>query len=285
MRLVTSAAMRALEDASERAGVPRDQLLEQAGLAIARSAQLLMGGARGRTVAALVGKGNNGADALVACGHLARSRRWRVRLCLSQSRAGDPHLAWADDPDLVGLVEVMAGDDSETLPRRLADWRGSSDVVPVHPVRHAVRSAPSSRFAISSGHNRDSSVSRLMSHRELMPIRVAQIRLHSRRRTPSPPGLSRWARSLAMVLRNQAVSWNSISGSRASSARSWVARFLMMVERGGRCPPTLRTCFPRGRTGHTRGHSVGCLSWEVREGIQAHQFWLRLERLRPGVAS
>ena len=129
MRLVTSAAMRALEDASERAGVPRDQLLEQAGLAIARSAQLLMGGARGRTVAALVGKGNNGADALVACGHLARSRRWRVRLCLSQSRAGDPHLAWADDPDLVGLVEVIAGDDSETLPRRLADWLGSSDVV------------------------------------------------------------------------------------------------------------------------------------------------------------
>ena len=129
MRLVTSAAMRALEDASDRAGVPRDQLLELAGLAIARRAEHLTGGARGRTVLALVGKGNNGAHALVACGHLARSLGWRVRLCLTQSRAGDPHLAWVHDPDLIGLVEVISGDDPDTPPRHVADWLGSSDVV------------------------------------------------------------------------------------------------------------------------------------------------------------
>lgn len=121
--------MRALEDASERAGVPRHQLLEQAGLAIARRAEHLTGGARGRTVAALVGTGNNGADALVACGHLARGLGWRVRLCLTKLRAGDPHLAWIHDPDVLGLVEVASADDQETVPRRLADWLVSSDVV------------------------------------------------------------------------------------------------------------------------------------------------------------
>ncbi|NBT94650.1 MAG: bifunctional ADP-dependent NAD(P)H-hydrate dehydratase/NAD(P)H-hydrate epimerase, partial [Chloroflexi bacterium] len=91
MRLVTSTAMRALEAASGRAGVPPGRLLAHAGLAIARSAERLTGGARGRTVLALIGKGNNGADALVACSHLARSCGWGVRLCLTQSRAGDPH--------------------------------------------------------------------------------------------------------------------------------------------------------------------------------------------------
>ena len=129
MRLVTSTAMRALEAASGRAGVPPGQLLAHAGLAIARSAERLTGGARGRTVLALIGKGNNGADALVACSHLARSCGWGVRLCLTQSRAGDPHLAWINDPDLTGLVEVALADDPEIIPNRLADWLGASDMV------------------------------------------------------------------------------------------------------------------------------------------------------------
>ena len=129
MRLVTSTAMRALEAALGRAGVPPGQLLAHAGLAIARRAERLTGGARGRTVLALIGKGNNGADALVACSHLARSCGWGVRLCLMQSRAGDPHLAWINDPDLTGLVEVALADDPEIIPNRLADWLGASDMV------------------------------------------------------------------------------------------------------------------------------------------------------------
>ncbi|MBU6150111.1 MAG: hypothetical protein KGR25_01585, partial [Chloroflexi bacterium] len=143
MRLFTSTAMRALEAASGCAGVPPGRLLEHAGLAIARSAERLTGGARGRTVLALIGKGNNGADALVACSHLARSCGWGVRPCLTQppplhpalyiymlaSRAGDPHLAWINDPDLTGLVEVALADDPEMIPNRLADWLGASDMV------------------------------------------------------------------------------------------------------------------------------------------------------------
>ncbi|NBT17639.1 MAG: bifunctional ADP-dependent NAD(P)H-hydrate dehydratase/NAD(P)H-hydrate epimerase [Proteobacteria bacterium] len=121
--------MRALEAASGRAGVPPGRLLAHAGLAIARSAERLTGGARGRTVLALIGKGNNGADALVACSHLARSCGWGVRLCLTQSRAGDPHLAWINDPDLTGLVDVALADDPEIFPNRLADWLGASDMV------------------------------------------------------------------------------------------------------------------------------------------------------------
>lgn len=72
MKIVTAAQMRAIEEASERAGVSTDALMENAGLAVARGAQELVGAA-GVRILVLVGPGNNGADGLVAARHL---RRW-----------------------------------------------------------------------------------------------------------------------------------------------------------------------------------------------------------------
>ena len=62
VKIVTAAQMTALEQASEARGVSTDQLMENAGLAVAQAARGMMGGAAGARVAALIGPGNNGAD-------------------------------------------------------------------------------------------------------------------------------------------------------------------------------------------------------------------------------
>ena len=72
MKIVTAAQMMAIEQASEKAGISTDTLMENAGLAVAKGARDLVGAA-GVRVMVLVGPGNNGADGLVAARHL---RRW-----------------------------------------------------------------------------------------------------------------------------------------------------------------------------------------------------------------
>ncbi|NQW24556.1 MAG: NAD(P)H-hydrate dehydratase [SAR202 cluster bacterium] len=72
MKIVTAAQMTAIEQASEKAGVSTDVLMENAGLAVAQAARDLVGAAGVRFLV-LVGPGNNGADGLVAARHL---RRW-----------------------------------------------------------------------------------------------------------------------------------------------------------------------------------------------------------------
>ena len=59
MKIVTASQMTAIELASEKSGVSADALMEQAGLAVARGAQDLVGAA-GVRVLVLVGPGNNG---------------------------------------------------------------------------------------------------------------------------------------------------------------------------------------------------------------------------------
>ena len=85
MKVVTAGQMAAIEQASERAGVSTDALMENAGLAVARAARDELGGAAGVRVVVLVGPGNNGADGLVAARHL---RRWgaEVACCLLTER-------------------------------------------------------------------------------------------------------------------------------------------------------------------------------------------------------
>jgi ADP-dependent NAD(P)H-hydrate dehydratase / NAD(P)H-hydrate epimerase len=73
MKIVTTAQMAALEQASERRGVSTDALMENAGLRVAGAARKRLGTAAEARVLALVGPGNNGADGLVAARHL---RRW-----------------------------------------------------------------------------------------------------------------------------------------------------------------------------------------------------------------
>lgn len=124
MKVVTAAQMAAIEQASERAGVSTDTLMENAGLAVALAARDELGGAAGTRIVVLVGPGNNGADGLVAA---RRLRRWGadVVCCL----LGRPHPnplpegegALSSDPklDLARRydVEIVTGPGDKTLER------------------------------------------------------------------------------------------------------------------------------------------------------------------------
>ncbi len=77
MKIVTADQMRRLEQACIPLGVSLDDLMERAGLAVARCARSFLGGAAGRRIVVLVGPGNNGADGFVAARHL---QRWGARV-------------------------------------------------------------------------------------------------------------------------------------------------------------------------------------------------------------
>lgn len=67
---------RAIQDV----GIDETVLMENAGVAVARVARLMLGGeVEGKTVSFLIGKGNNGGDGLVAARHL---RNWGARVNL-----------------------------------------------------------------------------------------------------------------------------------------------------------------------------------------------------------
>ncbi len=93
MKIVTSDQMRLLEQRSESAGVSTDSLMENAGLAVARSVRRRLGRVVGTQVVVVAGKGNNGGDGLVVARRL-RSWGGRVTVCLTGPRPpGDPKLA------------------------------------------------------------------------------------------------------------------------------------------------------------------------------------------------
>ena len=118
MKIVTAAEMRTIEDRSEEAGVSTDTLMENAGLAVARTARRMAGPLTGAPVVTLVGPGNNGADGLVTARHL---RRWGARvtayLCRDRGtpdpkleaarNAGVDIIAVSDDPSLDRLQRLL----------------------------------------------------------------------------------------------------------------------------------------------------------------------------------
>lgn len=118
MKLVTVAQMRELEQAAVDAGSSFDQLMEEAGLAVAQEAWMLLGSLEGRHIVALVGPGNNGGDALVAVRHLAdwgadvaayipRKRRHPEREQELAEREA-PIVAGEDDPDAGQLDALLS---------------------------------------------------------------------------------------------------------------------------------------------------------------------------------
>ena len=72
MKIVTPTEMARLERDAAAFGRSTNDLMERAGLAIAREIRRTLGGVAGRRVLTLVGPGNNGGDGLVAARHLAR---------------------------------------------------------------------------------------------------------------------------------------------------------------------------------------------------------------------
>lgn len=125
MKVVTAAQMVAIEQASERAGVSTDTLMENAGLAVALAARDELGGAAGQFIVVLVGPGNNGADGLVAARHL---RRWgaEVTCCMLTPRPEvDPKLDLAVEYG----VEIVSGPSKDTLHRLVRRSRLVIDAV------------------------------------------------------------------------------------------------------------------------------------------------------------
>ena len=124
MKIVTAAEMLAIEEGSEEAGVSTDTLMENAGLAVARTARRMVGPLAGVSVVVLVGPGNNGADGLVAARHI---RRWgaSVTAYICRDRGTpDPKL---DDALRDGVEVIAVSDDSELA--RLKCVLGSAHLV------------------------------------------------------------------------------------------------------------------------------------------------------------
>ena len=124
MKVVTAAQMTAIEQASERAGVSTNTLMENAGLAVACAAREKLGGAAGARIVVLVGPGNNGADGLVTARHLQRWGAYVVCCLLGRPHpsplpqgegalSSDPKLDLARRYD----VEIVTGPGGETLER------------------------------------------------------------------------------------------------------------------------------------------------------------------------
>ena len=119
MKLVTAAQMRALERAAVDAGTPLQELMEQAGLAVAQEAWLALGTVAGRRIVVLAGPGANGGDGLVAARYLAE---WEAEVVVYLLRPRDETdvpfkqlierdvriIAAADDGDGLLLDEALA---------------------------------------------------------------------------------------------------------------------------------------------------------------------------------
>ncbi len=123
MKLVTSDQMRTLERRAQNAGAPLDDLMERAGLEIARSVRRHLGRVVGAHVLALIGKGSNGGDGLVAARRLI-SWGARAAVCIVGERP-------EDDPKLrlvlrQGAPVIHAGRD-DWIPR-LRDALAHSDI-------------------------------------------------------------------------------------------------------------------------------------------------------------
>lgn len=74
MRVLTVAASRALDRAaSERFGIPSIVLMENAAIGLARLAREWVGDLEGRSIAIVVGPGNNGGDGYAMARHLANA--------------------------------------------------------------------------------------------------------------------------------------------------------------------------------------------------------------------
>jgi NAD(P)H-hydrate epimerase len=82
--VLTPEEMRAVDRAAPE---PEEVLVERAGSAVARAALAMLGGAYGRRVVVVAGKGNNGADGRVAADHLRR-RGVRVQVIDAADQPG-----------------------------------------------------------------------------------------------------------------------------------------------------------------------------------------------------
>ena len=88
MRLVTAEEMRLIDKTTiNEYGIPGVVLMENAGQAVARQAEAMLGGLKGKKAAIFCGGGNNGGDGLVAARHM-------------YNHGCDVHLFFLNDPEV-----------------------------------------------------------------------------------------------------------------------------------------------------------------------------------------
>ncbi len=117
MKLVTAAQMRAIEKSSVEAGVSLDQLMENAGLAVAEAVRDEFGKHTelfGKRITAFIGGGNNGADGLVASRHLAIWGANVTAVLCAKRKLPDPKQDSALEAG-VSVVDITDDFDTEML--------------------------------------------------------------------------------------------------------------------------------------------------------------------------
>src|SRR3990172_11837578 len=130
MKLVTVAEMQQLE---RDCGIPVPQLMENAGLAVAQEAWLLLGELADRRIVVLVGPGNNGGDGLVAARHL---KDWGadVIVAMLKPRGAVPAGRQEDDANFAAALErqipvILADNDAKDGYKRLEDALGGAELI------------------------------------------------------------------------------------------------------------------------------------------------------------
>src|SRR5262249_17936695 len=121
MKLVTVAEMQQLE---RECGVPVEQLMENAGLAVAQEVWLMLGEIAERRVLVLVGPGDNGGGGLVASRDLKEWGADVICYLLKARSAEDKVYAAATE---AGIPVIVA--DEADAPKRLAHALGGSELV------------------------------------------------------------------------------------------------------------------------------------------------------------
>lgn len=92
MKLLTVSQMRLVEQQADASGLSYAQMMENAGRGLAEIIEEEYSYLAQEGILALVGRGNNGGDALVALAHLA-AKGWRCTACLVGDRPDDPLIA------------------------------------------------------------------------------------------------------------------------------------------------------------------------------------------------
>ncbi|MCJ7706087.1 MAG: NAD(P)H-hydrate dehydratase [Anaerolineales bacterium] len=123
-KILTVEQMREVEKAADASGLTYDQMMENAGRAVAQAILARVQAAEGTRVAILVGSGNNGGDGLVA-GHYLAEAGAQVSTYLAAKRPeSDPNLARLQAR---GLLLANAEDDQRW--RVLRNMLANADVV------------------------------------------------------------------------------------------------------------------------------------------------------------
>jgi ADP-dependent NAD(P)H-hydrate dehydratase / NAD(P)H-hydrate epimerase len=123
MKLVSTAEMRQLEAAATAAGTSEAQLMEEAGLAVAQEAWMMLGSLEGRRIIVLAGPGNNGGDGLVAARHL---HDWGADVMVVMPKRREPD---ANSSELEQREVAMMSSESDEGQAELDQLLAGSDMV------------------------------------------------------------------------------------------------------------------------------------------------------------